>query len=135
MKSCTPKQEAFCRAYLETGNASEAYRRAYDAEAMSQNAIAVEACTLLSNPNIAQILNELRKPIIERHAVTVDSLMIELEESRKMALENGAPAAAVSATMGKAKILGLDKQAVDMNITHGLAERVAEARKRVARNL
>ena len=25
----TPKQEAFCRAYVETGNASEAYRQAY----------------------------------------------------------------------------------------------------------
>ena len=28
----TPKQEAFILAYLETGNASEAYRRAYNDE-------------------------------------------------------------------------------------------------------
>ena len=32
--SLTPKQEAFCLAYMETGNASEAYRRAYDADNM-----------------------------------------------------------------------------------------------------
>ena len=25
----TPKQEAFCYGYIETGNASEAYRKAY----------------------------------------------------------------------------------------------------------
>ena len=29
-KDLTPKQEAFACAYVETGNASEAYRRAYD---------------------------------------------------------------------------------------------------------
>ena len=32
----TPKQEAFVLAYIETGNASEAYRRAYNAENMSE---------------------------------------------------------------------------------------------------
>ena len=32
----TIKQEAFARAYVETGNASEAYRRAYNAENMQQ---------------------------------------------------------------------------------------------------
>ena len=29
-KKLTPKQESFCLAYIETGNASEAYRQAYD---------------------------------------------------------------------------------------------------------
>ena len=33
----TEKQEAFCRAFVETGNASEAYRRSYDAKNMGQN--------------------------------------------------------------------------------------------------
>ena len=32
----TIKQEAFARAYVETGNASEAYSRAYNAENMQQ---------------------------------------------------------------------------------------------------
>jgi len=30
----TPKQETFCLEYLKTGNASEAYRIAYDAKDM-----------------------------------------------------------------------------------------------------
>ena len=30
LNALTPKQDAFACAYVETGNASEAYRRAYD---------------------------------------------------------------------------------------------------------
>lgn len=108
----TPKQENFCLAYLETGNASEAYRRAYDAGAMSANAIAVEACLLLDNPKVALRLSELREPIIQRHAITVDDLLRELEEARNLAMSIELPAPAVSAVMGKAKLLGMDKQIV-----------------------
>ncbi len=39
----TPKQDAFCLAYLETSNASEAYRRAYDAKCMKDETIAKRA--------------------------------------------------------------------------------------------
>jgi len=35
MISLTIKQEAFCQAYIETGNASEAYRTAYAADKIS----------------------------------------------------------------------------------------------------
>lgn len=35
----TQKQEAFALAYFETGNASEAYRRAYNAENMKPESI------------------------------------------------------------------------------------------------
>lgn len=47
--------------------------------------------------------------------VTVESLTEELEEARKAALgaENPQCGAAVSATMGKAKLYGLDKQLVE----------------------
>lgn len=110
----TPKQENFCLAYLETGNASEAYRRAYKADGMSPSAINVEACNMLDNPKIALRLSELREPVMQRHNVTVDSLIAELEEARQAALsaETVQSAAAVGATMGKAKLCGLDKQIV-----------------------
>jgi hypothetical protein len=41
--------------------------------------------------------------------VTVDTLVAELEEARQIALGVPAPSAAVAATMGKAKLLGLDR--------------------------
>ena len=37
----TPKQERFCQVYIETGNASEAYRAAYNAEKMKPESVAV----------------------------------------------------------------------------------------------
>lgn len=115
----TPKQEAFCLAYLETGNASEAYRRAYNASNMKPESINVNASKLLSDAKIALRLDELRKPVIERHRITVDDLLRELEEARQMAIKDRAPAPAVSATMGKAKILGYDKQIIDHQSSDG----------------
>lgn len=109
----TPKQENFCLAYLETGNASEAYRRAYDAGGMSAATVNKRASELLDNGEIAGRLEELREPIMQRHAITVDDLLRELEEARQLALETEAPAPAVSATMGKAKLLGMDKQVLE----------------------
>jgi phage terminase small subunit len=117
--SLTPKQENFCLAYLETGNASEAYRRAYSAENMKPDSINVNACKLLADAKIALRLEELREPIMQRHAITVDDLLAELEEARQLAISTEAPAPAVSATMGKAKLLGLDKQVIDHQSSDG----------------
>lgn len=109
----TPKQENFCLAYLETGNASEAYRRSYNAQNMKPESINVNACKLLADAKIAQRLDELRAPAIAKAQLTVEDLLRELEEARRLAIDTEAPAPAVSATMGKAKLLGLDKVVVD----------------------
>lgn len=74
----TPKQEAFCRAYIETGNASEAYRRAYDAEAMKSTAIQSNAKNLLRRTPIARRVDELRANLNKRHEITIDRAMQEL---------------------------------------------------------
>ncbi len=60
----TPKQERFCLAYLETGNASEAYRRAYDAENMKPETIIKRASELLDNREIAGRLEELNRSAV-----------------------------------------------------------------------
>lgn len=115
----TPKQETFCLAYLETGNASEAYRKAYSAEKMKAETVHTKAKELLGNGKITARIDELRKPILERHAITVDDLLAELEENRQLALENAQAAAANGATMGKAKLLGFDKQIIDHTSSDG----------------
>ena len=111
----TPKQENFAQVYLETGNASEAYRQAYSTKGKSENYIHVQACELLHSRKVAVRVEELKEQHRERHRLTVDDLIAELEESRRMAIEAEKPqtAAAVSATMGKARILGLDKQILE----------------------
>ena len=103
----TPKQEAFALAYIETGNASEAYRQAYNVNGKSDNAVHVAASRLLDNAKVSLRVKELQTAHRERHDVTVDSLTKELEDARDLATENKQPAAVVSAVMGKAKIHGL----------------------------
>jgi len=112
----TPKQENFCLAYLETGNASEAYRRVYKSQSMKPETVNRTAKAMLDNHKIAARLAELREPILKRHATTVDDLIRELEEARQLALSMAASAPAVSATMGKARILGMDRQVIDHKI-------------------
>jgi len=109
-KNLTPKQEDFCRYYIETGNASEAYRRAYNAEKMQPQTIKVKASQMLVLDNISVTIEKMRAEIAKRHEVTEDSLIAELEEARDLAKNLMNPAAMVSATMGKAKITGFDKK-------------------------
>ena len=117
----TPKQDNFCRLYIELGNASEAYRQAYDAEDSNDNVVGVEASRLLDNPKISLKLKKIRDEHMKRHSLTVGDLLKELEEARQAALgaENPQSSAAVAATMGKAKLLGLDKQVIDHQSSDG----------------
>jgi phage terminase small subunit len=74
----TPKQEKFCLVYLEAGNASEAYRQAYQAGRLSEAALAVEASRLLDHPKITLRLAELRLAAQQRNDITVDKIIREL---------------------------------------------------------
>lgn len=105
----TQKQEAFALAFFETGNAAEAYRRAYD---VSENAkdgwIYVEACQLLDNPKVALRLQELKAQAERLSIYTRQKALDELELARAEAMKLGNPSAAVSAINGKVKLYGLD---------------------------
>lgn len=108
------KMEKFCLAYVETANAAESYRIAYNTEKMAEKTIQREGYNLLQRPQIQERLEELRGQVMDRHQITVDTLLMELEEARRLALMTKKAAAAVTATMGKAKLLGLDKQIVEV---------------------
>lgn len=110
----TDKMELFCLAYVETGNASEAYRRAYNTANMADKTAQREGYNLLQNPLVQARIEELRIKVMERHEITVDTLLAELEEARLLGKETGKASAMVTASMGKAKLLGLDKQIVEL---------------------
>ena len=111
----TDKQEKFCQKVVELSNNSEAYREAYDTSRMKDASVHRKAKELMDNVKIAARLEELREELRERYRLTVDDLIGELEEARQIALSAMTPqtSAAVSSTMGKAKLLGLDKQLVE----------------------
>ncbi len=105
----TPKQEAFALAYFETGNAAEAYRRAYDVNDSAKDSwVYVEACQLLDHPKIAPRIRELRDQAAHLSIYTRQQALEEMEEARREAIRLGIPAAAVSAINGKVKLFGLD---------------------------
>ena len=64
----TAKQEAFAQNIVSGMNQADAYRSAYDADNMSDNAIYREASLLMSHPKVSQRIsdmrNELAKPTI-----------------------------------------------------------------------
>lgn len=62
----TAKQEAFAQAIADGMTQADAYRTAYDAESMSDNAIYVEASKLIDNPNVAQRVKELKDALADR---------------------------------------------------------------------
>lgn len=113
----TEQEEKFSQVFVETGNASEAYRRSYKSDKMSVNAIGVEASRMLDRPRVALRISQLREKHSKRHNVTVDSLVAELEEIKNVALSAETPqsSAAVAAVLGKAKLMGLDKQLVQLS--------------------
>lgn len=59
----TIKQENFCQAIVDGLSQSDAYRAAYEAGNMSDNAIAVEASRLMDNPNVSLRVDELREDL------------------------------------------------------------------------
>ena len=104
----TLKQEAFAMAYVESGNASKAYKTVYNVnDNASDNSISVEASKLRNNPKITLRILELQELAQVRHSITIDSLTDELENARLTASEAGQASAMVAATMGKAKLHGL----------------------------
>jgi len=105
-RNLTPKQESFVAAYLKTGNASEAYRQAYNASKMKPEVIHVKACELLKSGNVAVRLSNERARLAKRFEITQEKLVEMLLEDREFARKLENASAAAQATMGLAKITG-----------------------------
>lgn len=74
----TQKQEAFCLAYIETGGASEAYRRAYDTSSMKSETVNRKAFDLINDGKIAARVRELREAVVEKTVVSEARVIEEL---------------------------------------------------------
>lgn len=112
----TQKQEAFCCAYIETGNASEAYRRSYDAERMKPATINRKALIVLRNPSVAARLQELRRPAVEKAQFTLESHLDKLAELRDAAEKKGNLPAAVAAEIARGKAAGITKEKPELTL-------------------
>lgn len=76
----TIKQEKFCNKYLECGNASEAYRYAYNCSKMSDNAVWNAASILMDAPKVAQRIDYLKSHLAEAARVSALRIFREYEK-------------------------------------------------------
>ena len=109
----TQKKEDFCLAYLETGNASEAYRSAYDAKNMKPETIAKRASELMSDGYVTGRLEELRAPVREKALLTLESHLKRLDELSRKAEEAEQFAPAITAETNRGKAAGLYTEKTD----------------------
>lgn len=123
-RACTPKQETFCLAYIETGNACEAYRRAYDCKSMSAVTIKREAARLLDNPTIATTLSALRAPAIQAAQVTLAGHLNDLADLRDKAADAGLYSAAITAEIARGKAAGVHVEKSEHALTGAIQHAV-----------
>lgn len=114
----TQKQENFCLAYIETGNATEAYRRSYDASGMTEPSINRKAKECIDNGKIAARIAELRAPAVIAAQVTLVDHLNDLKRLRDAAEGSEKYGPAVQAEIARGKVSGLYVETVDMN--HGV---------------
>ena len=113
----TDKQRAFVRAFTAgdaKGNASAAYKAAYDASQMKPSTINVEACRMLDHPKVspaieaanAQIAQQQRLQGVSLRQRVQDGLLLEAQAAES-------PAARVRAWELLGKLQGVDAFGAD----------------------
>lgn len=73
----TEKQEKFCREYLKTLNASEAYRRVYNCDRMKPTSIERKAAELVASPSVSARLDYLREHAAEAANISLHRIVAE----------------------------------------------------------
>lgn len=97
-------QQRFIDEYLLCCNGTQAAIHAgYSARTAQQ-----QASRLLRQPQIKSSIEARQQQASRATQISLHDLLAELELARVQALENGHCGAAISATMSKAKLLGLD---------------------------
>ena len=99
----TDKQKRFVAEYLVDLNATQAAIRA----GYSQKTARSVGSENLTKPDIAAAIAKAQAKIAKKAEVSLETLLAELEEARAVAIAEKQASAAVSATMGKAKLTGL----------------------------
>ncbi|MDQ0084571.1 phage terminase small subunit [Variovorax boronicumulans] len=106
MSALTPKQEAFCVAYIESGNATDAYRKAGYSSGMSDKTAAEAASRLLRNSKVVARLAEVREMATAEAAMTIADHLNDLKSLRDAAKKEGKYSAAVAAEVARGRVSG-----------------------------
>lgn len=112
MAKLTTKQQRFIEEYCSNGfNGTQA---AISAGYSEKTAYSI-ANENLTKPEIKEEIDKYKAKLAQEAEITAMDLVRELEVAQRIAEENGQPGAYVSATMGKAKLLGLEKNITEIS--------------------
>lgn len=115
MSTLKPKQEKFAQLYVDLGNASEAYRQAYDSKA-EPDSVHVNASKLLSDTKVSLRVQELQEALEEKALWRrINSLQVLSE----IALDGEKDSDRVSAVKAINAMHGWDKQVIDLKSSDG----------------
>jgi hypothetical protein len=105
-RELNPRQRRFVTEYLKTGIASRAYMLA-GYKASTRNALDVSACQLLRSTKVKAAIRQKRRAMLKRSDITIEKLLSDAEDARKLAMETKQVAAATGAGQFQAKLVGL----------------------------
>ena len=107
MKALTVKQEKFIEQYLQTGNATESYRRCYSSTNMKPSTANRNAKFLLDDNKISTRIVALRQEMRQEASVTRESIARLLTEAMRLAKEQKQAGPFVAGALAMAKLYGL----------------------------
>ena len=120
MSNLTVKQEKFIAEYIKNGgNATQAYRDAYDCKNWTEKSINEEASKMLVHPKISPRIAEYKAQLKEKFSYTAEQSFKQLNELLDIALGKGVESgrinlqAALKAEELKGKLLGLYTEKVE----------------------
>lgn len=113
----TPKQEAFCLAFVQSDSALEAYRKAGYSEGMADKTASEAASRLLKTSNVIARIAEIRSKGAEEAAMTIAQHLSDLKELRDAAKGEGKYSAAVAAEVARGKASGFYVDKLEATVT------------------
>jgi phage terminase small subunit len=128
--SLTKLQQAFVRAYMETGDATEAVRKA----GYSADRAQITGCELVKNVEIQREIGRLMNARLAKVSLTSDDVVAELQAISTMAKTAGSGHWQAQARLKAAELLGkhlgMWKDKVEIGLDDDLIQRLEAARKR-----
>lgn len=113
----TAKQEAFCLAYVESGNATEAYRSAGYSPGSSDKTTNEAASRLLKNSKVSARIAAIRAPAADAARMTLEGHLKRLQHLSQIAERRGQMNAAITAEIARGKASGVHVEKTESTVT------------------
>ena len=108
MTKLTPKQEKFVQSIVKGINQSDAYRSAYKVGLKTKiDTVNNNAYLLMQNTEIATRIEELRKPVVKKAQITLESHLARLQSLGESAEAEKQFSASITAEVARGKASGI----------------------------